>query len=156
MTRGRKPKPTTVKLLAGNPGHRALNEAEPTPPSGVPDCPAHLNDEARAEWFRTCALLKEMNLLSKADRAALAAYCVTYSRWVEAEQMVKKYGMIVKSPVKEFPMKSPYLCIAEGAMEQMRRLLVEFGLTPSSRTRVKAAEGGPGSRLEEFLERRHG
>ena len=153
--RGRKPKPTHAKLLAGNPGHRPLNDREPDAPSGIPECPEHLDDEARAEWFRTSKVLLDMGLLSTADRAALAAYCVTYSRSVEAEKIVKKFGTIVKSPVKNFPMKSPYLCIAEGAMEQMRKLLVEFGLTPSSRSRIRVPEGTGASGLEAFLEQRH-
>ena len=37
-TRGRKPKPTALKLLEGNPGNRPLNIAEPRP-TGVPNCP---------------------------------------------------------------------------------------------------------------------
>ena len=82
--KGRKPKPTIVRQLEGNPGKRAINDREPVPPDGIPDCPEHLDDEARAEWFRTSKVLKEMGLLSKADRSALAAYCVAYSRWVEA------------------------------------------------------------------------
>ena len=153
--RGRKPKPTHVKLLAGNPGHRPINDREPMATEGIPDCPSHLDEEARAEWFRTSKVLLDMGLLSTADRAALAAYCVTYSRWVEAELMVKRFGMIVKSPKANFPMKSPYLCIAEGAMEQMRKLLVEFGLTPSSRSRIRVSESAGGSGLEAFLEQRH-
>lgn len=154
--RGRKPKPTIAKLLAGNPGHRRLNDSEPVPPAGVPDCPEHLDDEARAEWFRTSKVLLDMDLLSKADRTALAAYCVLYSRWLEAERLVKKYGLIVKSPNKGFPLKSPYLCIAESTLEQMRKLLVEFGLTPSSRTRIRVADVHGGNRLDAFLEQRHG
>ena len=153
MTRGRKPKPTAVKLLAGNPGRRPLNAQEPIAPEGIPDCPDYLDDEARAEWMRTAAVLREMGLMSKADRTALAAYCVTYSRWVDAERSVKKFGTIVKSPDKGFPMKSPYLCIAESSLEQMRKLLIEFGLTPSSRSRVKAGEHRPQSKLDQFIER---
>ena len=138
--RGRKPKPTTLKLLAGNPGHRPLNGQEAVAPAELPDCPEHLDKDAQAEWQRISPILSQMNLLSSADRAALAAYCVLYSRWISAEGAVKKYGTIVKSPDKQFPMKSPYLCIAEGAMEQMRKFLVEFGLTPSARSRIVTHE----------------
>ena len=49
-------------------------------------------------------------------------------------------------------MKSPYLCIAEAAGEQMLRLLVEFGLTPSSRSRIKVGGQQPVSRLDQFIE----
>jgi P27 family predicted phage terminase small subunit len=135
--RGRKPKPTVIRILEGNPGKRAFNDHEPVPPPGMPNCPEYLDDEARAEWFRTAKVLHDMQLLSMADRTALAAYCVAYSRWIHAEQQVKKYGSIVKSPEKGFPMKSPYLCIADQAMEAMRKFMVEFGLTPSSRSRIK-------------------
>jgi P27 family predicted phage terminase small subunit len=135
--RGRKPKPTLLKTLEGNPGKRSLNDREPVPPDGIPDCPDFLTTEARAEWFRTAKVLKEMQLLTLADRAALAAYCTAYGRWVEAEQQVQKYGTIVKSPNKGFPMKSPYLTVADQALESMRKLMVEFGLTPSSRSRIK-------------------
>ncbi|TWU03061.1 Phage terminase, small subunit [Symmachiella macrocystis] len=134
--RGRKPKPTALKTLEGNPGKRPLNAREPHAKPEVPDCPEHLDDIARAEWFRTAKVLIDMGLLTLADRSALAAYCVAYSRWVHAEEQVKKYGTIVKSPAKGFPMKSPYLTVADQAMEAMRKLMVEFGLTPSSRSRI--------------------
>ena len=77
MTRGRKPKPTSLKILAGNPGHRALNVHEPAAPEGIPECPDFLGDEARAEWDRICQVLLDMGMLTRADRTALSAYCVT-------------------------------------------------------------------------------
>ena len=135
--RGRKPKPTTLKILEGNPGRRPLNDREPQVPAEVPECPDFLDDEARAEWFRMGKVLQDMGLLSLADRAALAAYCVVYSRWVTAERQVQRLGTIVKSPQKNFPMKSPYLTVADQALEAMRRFMAELGLTPSSRSRIR-------------------
>lgn len=135
--RGRKPTPTVLKIREGNPGKRSINEAEPTPPEGLPSCPDFLDAVAQEEWHRIASVLDEMGLLTKADRAALAAYCTAYSRWVAAEEQVAKYGTIVKSPDKGFPMKSPYLTVADQSMETMRKFLVEFGLTPSSRSRIK-------------------
>jgi P27 family predicted phage terminase small subunit len=151
--RGRKPKPTIIRALEGNPGKRRLNEREPTPPSGLPDCPSHLDDEARAEWFRTAKVLSDMGLLTRADRTALAAYCTVYSRWVQAEAQVRKFGAIVKSPEKGFPMKSPYLSVADQALEAMRKFMVEFGLTPSSRSRIRVPDSSRVvDELEAFLE----
>jgi P27 family predicted phage terminase small subunit len=151
--RGRKPKPTMLKVLDGNPGRRPLNEREPAAPQGVPACPDWLSDEAKAEWKRVIPELQMMGLLSTADRAALAAYCTAWARWVEAEAMVRKFGPIVKSPEKGFPMKSPYLSIADQALETMRKLMVEFGLTPSSRSRIKVPDGGDAAdEFDQFLE----
>src|SRR4029079_8970243 len=151
--RGRKPTPTTLKVLNGNPGKRPLNEREPAAPQGDPDPPAWLQREGKAEWERLTVDLAEMGLLSKADRPALAAYCTAWSRWVDAEAQVKKYGAVVKSPDKGFPMKSPYLSIAEQALETMRKLMVEFGLTPSSRSRSRIpSDPGGMDEFDRFLE----
>lgn len=49
---GRKPKPTAVKKLEGNPGKRKLNTKEPVPAKGMPDCPEWLLPEAKKEWER--------------------------------------------------------------------------------------------------------
>ncbi len=151
--RGRKPKPTVLKALEGNPGRRPINDREPVPPEGVPECPDFLDDAARGEWLHTSAVLKDMGLLTPADRAALAAYCTAYSRWVHAEEQVKKYGTIAKSPTKGFPMKSPYLTIADQAMEAMRKFMVEFGLTPSARSRIKVpSSSGAADEFDLFME----
>jgi P27 family predicted phage terminase small subunit len=142
-----------LKVLSGNPGKRPLNEREPAAPQGVPEIPEWLDGEAQAEWRRITVDLAEMGLLSKADRPALAAYCTAWSRWVDAEAQVKKYGAIVKSPDKGFPMKSPYLSIADQTLETMRKLMVEFGLTPSSRSRIRVPAGGDeADELDRFLE----
>ncbi len=51
--RGRKPKPTAIKVLEGNPGKRELNLSEPKPEKKAPKCPAWLEPEAKREWRRT-------------------------------------------------------------------------------------------------------
>jgi P27 family predicted phage terminase small subunit len=92
-----------------------------------------------------------MGLLCKIDRAALALFCQAWARWVEAEEALKRYGVMVKSP-SGFPMQSPYLAVANKAMEQMRALLAEFGMSPSSRTRVHATpQVDEGDELEQWL-----
>jgi phage terminase small subunit len=50
--RGRRPKPTRLKLLTGNPGKRPLNETEPRPEAAIPECPVVLGPVARQEWDR--------------------------------------------------------------------------------------------------------
>lgn len=139
MTRGRKPKPTAQKKLAGNPGKRALPENEPVPPIGLPEPPAHLDDVAKAEYFRVGRMLEAMKLVTPLDGAMLAIYAQNYSRWVDAENNVRELGFMVKSP-NGFPVQNPYLAVANRAMREMRGVLVEFGMSPSSRTRVRVLE----------------
>ncbi len=99
--------------------------------------PEHLSEEAEREWQRISGELESLGLLSRVDRAALAGYCQAWARWVEAEQQLKRFGVIVKAP-SGFPVQSPFLAIANKALEQMRQFLTEFGMTPASRTRIHA------------------
>ena len=78
---GRKPKPTALKKLEGNPGKRKLNTKEPMPEKGMPDCPKWLLPEAKEEWKRLCQKLSEMGVLTESDMAAFAAYMNTVYRY---------------------------------------------------------------------------
>jgi len=134
--KGRKPQPTRLKLLRGNPSKRKPRTGEPKPEGAKPDCPAHLEGDARQEWDRLSGELFALGLLTRLDAAPLAAYCVSFARWVEAEAGVKEMGLVVKSPTG-FPQKNPFLSIAEESLRQMRAFATEFGLSPSSRTRIQ-------------------
>jgi len=39
VMRGRRPKPSRIKALTGNPGKRPLNAQEPRPEPALPECP---------------------------------------------------------------------------------------------------------------------
>ena len=47
--RGRKPKPTAVKVLEGNPGKRSLNTGEPKPEKKAVSAPIAKNDDVDAD-----------------------------------------------------------------------------------------------------------
>ena len=146
--------PTNLRLLRGNPGRRPLNPSEARPAVKLPSPPAHLSKEAKKEWRRTGRFLLEMGLISELDRPAFAAFCTAWARWVEAEEALQTHGILIKSP-GGYPMQSPYLAVANKAMEQVRSLLSEFGMSPASRSRVTAnpapAEEDP---FEAFLSER--
>jgi len=133
--RGRKPKPTALKLMDGNPGKRRINGAEPKPPGGLPDCPEHLAPEAQAEWHRIAGSLNKIGLLTQVDRATMAAYCQCYARWVEAEQRLAETPMILRMP-SGYIQQSPWLTISNKALELMVKYMSELGLTPASRSRL--------------------
>src|SRR5208337_264989 len=138
MKPGPPPTPTPLKLLRGNPAKRPINTGEPKPTPAIPSCPAHLSEAAREEWCRITRELDALGLISNLDRAALAIYCDAYARWVETSEKLKQSGLLVKSPTG-FPVQSPYLAIVNKTVEQMRAFVGEFGMTPSSRSRIEAA-----------------
>lgn len=147
---GRKPKPTAIKILAGNPGKRALNHAEPKPRVVLPRPPEHLSDEEKAKWKLTVKELYPLGLITTIDKDALAMYCVIFVRWLKAEKMVREKGEIIKTAAGNI-IQNPYLSIANRALEQLNKLGAEFGMTPSSRSRVKADMADPDQELERML-----
>jgi P27 family predicted phage terminase small subunit len=155
MPSGRRPKPTIIKILNGNPGKRPLNDAEPEVVAHIPDVPYHLDDVATAEWQRVTAELHAMGMLGDIDRAALAAYCVAWSRWVQAEQQIADEGYVLTGR-EGGTYQNPMLAVANKAMEQMCKYAVEFGMTPSSRTRIKVSPNAEKTKssILEFLNQR--
>lgn len=149
--RGRPPKPTQLKILEGNPGKRKLNEHEPKPKIKIPQCPDFLSDEAKQEWQRITPLLLKLKLITEIDRTALAMYCQTYGRWRQAEEKIKADGLMKNSP-NGYPIQNPYIAISNKAIDKMRGLLSEFGMSPATRSRVKAEETTDDP-VEEFLRR---
>ena len=136
--RGRRPKPTHLKVVTGNPGKRPLNAREPKPAVAMPTCPAHLNPSAKAEWKRLARQLHDIGILCSLDRATLAGYCQAYGRWVEAERKLKETPAILKMP-SGYLQQNPWLTIATKQLELMHRYMVELGLTPAARSRVQAS-----------------
>ncbi len=141
--RGRKPLPTNLKLIRGNPGKRPLRMDEFRPEAGIPSKPRHLKGESAKEWKRITEELARYRMISEVDRGALAMLCTLWGRYVQAEEMIEKAsaaapgsgGLFVKSP-NNFPIQSPWLAVSNKAIEQYKALCGEFGLTPASRVRA--------------------
>ena len=136
MPRGRPPKPTEIKILEGNLGRRPLNINEPKPKFQIPKCPSWLSDVARKEWRRVVPELERLGLLTCVDGAALEGYCQAYGRWVEAEQFMSAHGTIFKTP-SGYIQQVPQVAIAQKYLAIVKGFYSEFGLTPSSRSRME-------------------
>lgn len=136
---GRKPIPTKIHQLRGNPGHRPLNDAEPQPPADKPACPNWLSPEAKKCWRKLAHDLHVCGVLTKIDGGTLAQYCEAWGRWVEAIRVVQEKGMVMKTKQGNI-IQNPYLGIANRAWDQVKAIAPELGLTPSSRSRIKVTK----------------
>lgn len=134
-------KPTALKKFLGNPGKRKLNDREPEARKGVPEMPRFLNGEARAEWKRIIPILCDMGVLTVADGKALGAYCSAYSQLVKAEAAIEKYGLICATLDQQTGVAvlkvNPAVRIKSDSLRHMKSFLLEFGLTPASRSKLK-------------------
>lgn len=100
--------------------------------------PAHLDKEARKEWKRLIPLLLGARVLTEADYMPLANLCQAWATLKEAQLLLNKSGLLLKS--KDGIRRSPLVMIIRDQVETVNKLCREFGLTPSSRTRVHVGQ----------------
>ena len=150
---GRKPLPTQLKLVKGTARPHRMNPAEPQPSVAVPHPPEHLDAEAAAKFTDMATLLARHGVMTELDAGALARYVVIWRRWLEAEAEVKRRGPVVKT-VGGNIIQNPFLAVANKCLAQMGQIESEFGLTPSSRSRIRTASPAETSDpFEDFLNR---
>jgi P27 family predicted phage terminase small subunit len=144
IMRGRKPIPSKVIDIRGGSKHthRPPRTDEPQPSTDLPKCPSFLDKEAKKEWRRMIHELKDTGILTSIDGAILARYADNYSKWKTAEQQLQKMPMVRFNPTG-FAEINPYFRIANKAKEMMIKDLVEMGMTPSARSRVKVSGQKP-------------
>lgn len=150
MRTGRPRLPTAVHQAKGtyvtHPERR--NHNEPKAAEGRLECPPHLDGIAARCWHDTLDTLEEMRVATLADGLCLELLCVTYQSYREAcEQcdemgdaltVVNEDGEVIKTT------RNPFFSVKQQMAQQLHKLCAQFGLTPSSRTGIKAA-GAPKS-----------
>src|SRR6516164_8796584 len=141
---GRRPTPTHLRLLQGNPQRRPIpNEPRPEMVAVVPDPPEHIYGYALAEWRRASKVLMDLRLLTVADLKMFEAYCLAYARWREAEDGLAharaadpiNKGLTVIN-ARGGTSENPLIGTSRRACFEMMRYAAEFGFSPASRARV--------------------
>lgn len=149
---GRKPIPTDVKRLMGNPGKKRLPKPgeEPEPPAvdRLPDPPEWLGEYGTKEWEKVGPLLMSMRLLTESDLIAFGAYCANVDLMVESKLDIDKNGATILGA--RGYVRNPALASFAQAVTALRALACEFGMTPSSRSRMKLP-GDDGESLQDLL-----
>lgn len=136
--RGRRPKPTKQKQLAGNPGKRALNTNEPEftkltkvePPIWMPEL-------AIGMWETIVPDLLSAEVLTVPDLHNVESFCMAYCRWRQAEEDINKNGITIET--EKTVIKNPAVTVVNEAKRQMVQFGSLLGLDPSSRSRLSGA-----------------
>ena len=131
------PTPTNLKLLRGNPGKRAINHDEPQYIIKIPTPPKEFTKEQKALYRKIGRQLKAGRVITEIDGHALATYVEMYTEYKRAVHCLAVEGYLIETP-NGMKMQSPYVSIKNKAYMAMRQIWAEFGMTPSSRTRIKA------------------
>lgn len=140
--RGPPPKPSAIKKAQGTfHAHRSARN-EVAPPPGCPPMPTWLDAEGRAEWRRVVPQLQSLGILSEIDGSMLADYCAAHALAIKATKNYQRKGVTVKNNGQV--QRNPMIKVAQEARAQARLLAGEFGLSPSSRSRISAPDKGEG------------
>ena len=135
-------KPTKLKIIQGTlkAAQRKINDAQPDPE--IPTPPDHLNEIALEEYKSISKQLFDVGLLTGIDKTALAAYCEAYSVWKEACIIRNDLGKTWMTEVTTNgnTIQHPIVGIINQSRKAMKEYLIEFGMTPASRSKVHAAD----------------
>jgi hypothetical protein len=121
MQRGRKPTPTHLKVIMGNPGKRPFGCGEPLVAEPLGNPPSDWKPIAKALWHEIAGQIPP-EVAKKADRIAV-------------EMLVRLVAKMREKPGELTP----------ALAAQIRASCAEFGMTPSARTRLVPGvlKGGP-------------
>lgn len=133
--KGRKPKPTEVKALEGNPGKRPLPEPVRIGDPVAPDPPDDLPPEAVEFWNDTVRLLGEAGVIHSADRSALIALSVQWARAERARKVLAEEGYFALGSMGQI-VEHPALAVERQAHSMFLRFAEHYGLTAVARARI--------------------
>jgi P27 family predicted phage terminase small subunit len=147
---GRRPKPSGLRILEGTAKKRAGRE--PSMPPGVPPMPERLavDEVAVAKWNELAGILTRMGVLTTGDGEALATLCEVHSAEQSCLLQFRAGGAVMHTDlggVKPNPAGPMY----RSLVAMKASLLSEFGLTPSSRTKLATQGEVKKDELEEFF-----
>lgn len=147
---GRRPKPTALKILEGT--AKGPPKREPSAPPGVPPMPERLkvDEVATVKWHELAAILTQMGVLTTGDGEALATLCEVHSAEQSCLLQLRAGGAVMHTDlggVKPNPAGPLY----RSLVAMKASLLSEFGLTPSSRTKLATQVEVKKDELEEFF-----
>ena len=133
---GRPRLPRNVKIIKGTfqPSRNPEREAEFSALGAIPPPPAKLNKFGKELWKKLIVELDGAGVLTKADLPAFEMMCASYGRYKLYEEWLEK------SPLKN--VESPRGGVSAQAhqmnaeYEMCKKMMQQFGLTPSDRNRV--------------------
>lgn len=145
--KGRKPTPTA--LLENRDSWHAKTPGRDNTPSPKVErlkCPDWLEGTARKMWVTMSERLFALGVLTLCDENALARYCTLWMRWRECEKFIAENGESFEALNRDGECiafrRYPESTVAQSLASELRQLEAEFGLTPSSRSRINLDKTG--------------
>ncbi|EPY7325283.1 phage terminase small subunit P27 family [Klebsiella variicola] len=157
--------PTHLRLVRGNPSKRTINKNEPEPPKGVPPTPKHFDKQGKYWFKRIAEELDAIGVMSQLDARALELLVEAYTEYRHHCETLDREGYTYavyseddpdEGKEREIRMIKPHpaAMMKADAWKRMRAMLGEFGMTPSSRSKVNRETTPDDDLISKFLNSR--
>lgn len=146
--RGPAPIPTALKIAAGNPGRRELNDDEPVPPPGQVEPPFVLTDDGLAVWKVAAPVAAAMKTLTTADVLTFAVFCEAYGRWMRLRDICAKGTTYTRTDEKGriiYVGEIPQAAEMRKLYDTILKYASHFGMTAAARSRIRVQLAGSSS-----------
>lgn len=140
MSKGRKPIPSHLKMVRGTDRADRGSKNEPKPERARPSAPEHMSDLGREVWGYVVGLADRMGILTEADAVALELLCEARADWISARNAIRDHGGETYTTEAGLIKAHPAVAMRNDAARRLQSMLSEFGMSPSSRSKVSAKE----------------
>lgn len=134
---GRRPTPTALKVIRGNPGQRPLNDNEPIAPRADLRAPDGLGEVGKAVWEEIVPLLDRMGVFTQADRLTIFRYCLLQEEFAKVVAHVRDHGMtqLTETGYSQLTAEGSLFRTLPADLLKIER---EFGMTAAARSTLKS------------------
>ncbi len=150
--KGRKPKPTGLRLIEGNREHRTIHaELEPRPVPARPPKPPFLNKAGQQHWNYLVRHLQCMNTLAGSDQGIVMGAAMAYGQASDLQERIAwlmNPANLVEEREKELASARRLL---NSTLANLVRFEAELGLNPTARTRIRLEKPAAVSRKDKLL-----
>lgn len=106
--------------------------------------PAYLSEIERAYWQQIVPQLLSLKVLTQIDGSALAGCCMAYGEMIEARAEAKRFALAARTELPFATLRERALSRADRAAKRWKSFLIEFGMTPASRSRLSTSDPDAG------------
>lgn len=148
--RGRRPKPTELKLLQGTArkDRTKENRPEPTKVDALPDPPDYLKKHGKRLWKQQLQQLIQLKMLTQVDLNVLGQYCKEWDLYNMAIDDLDKNGFKNK-----YDQISASVTIKNQAFKNMLSISDRFGFVASAREKLSVPQDKPADPLEQHMQK---
>lgn len=143
------------QLTGRKPGVDCAGNSLPAPvlrlaAANIPEPPETMGKVARAHWER---LWQANWMLPAYDLAAVTRLCEMYEDRDTLRRSIAANGLTVWAKNSDFPHANPLVGHLGRLESEIRKMEIEFGLTPAARSRLGLTEIQRQSKLEDMMRR---